>query len=264
MKKNKKDIQTQLPDFETPPINEVVAGVYFKSLAGFKLPHIGRYWDRIQERYPHCEHAQPLLPLDPENDLPWPRVWLLNSTQTSLIQIQRNCFVFNWRRITGDETYPRYSNVINEFWNQLKEFCTFLSEQEIPKPNIQKCELSYINHIPIGDIWQTPAEVGNFAPDLIWRNEDRFLPGPESNAWRGIFTLPEDFGRLTVSLSFSQRQTDGSPIYILELSAKGLGGDVSYKRMEEWFDLAHEWIVYGFCDFTDINIQKKFWGRKDK
>ena len=75
--------------------------------------------------------------------------------------------------------------------------------------------------------------------------------------------LPEDFGRLTINVKHAQKRTDQSPLYLFEFTAKGLGGDGSEKRIREWFDLAHKWIVRGFCDFTDIEIQKKFWGRTD-
>ena len=235
----------------------------FEPLEGFKLPHFGRFWDRIQQQYQHCEHASPLLQTVPENEFPWPRVWLLNGNKTSLIQIQRNCFLFNWRRVTGDEAYPRYSNVVKEFLTQLNGFRTFLNEQSLPQPKINQCELTYINHIPIGEIWQTPAELGKIAPDLKWRDVKRFLPSPESSAWTGVFMLPEDFGRLTVSVKHAQRKIDGNPLYVLEFSAKGLGGDGGDNGIQKWFDLAHEWIVRGFCDFTDIQIQRKFWGRKD-
>lgn len=264
MKKLQRQKSDRLPDFKKPPLNEVVTGVYFERLEGFKLPHLGRFWNCVQDRFPYCEEAPPLLQTLSEDELPWPRVWLLNADKTSLLQIQKDCFLFNWRRVTGDESYPRYAKVVKEFLTYLKKFRAFLHDHDLPGPKIRNCELSYINHIPVGNIWQTPGETGKFAPDLKWRNTERFLPIPTSTAWTGVFTLPEDFGRLTVNLKHGQRRMDGNPLYILEFSAKGLGGDVSDSRIDEWFDLAHEWIVRGFCDFTDVDIQREFWERKDR
>jgi len=187
MKKDKGDKLLSMPEFENPPINEVVTGVFFEPLEGFRLPHFGLFWERIKEQYPHCDHAPPLLRTPIDNEFPWPRVWLLDKEKTSLIQIQNDCFLFNWRRVTGDEAYPRYSSVIKEFLTRLNEYRSFLSDQALSEPKIQQCELSYINHIPAGEIWQDPAEIGKFAPDLVWRRQERFLPDFKSSAWTGVF-----------------------------------------------------------------------------
>lgn len=262
---NDKEKMSSLPEFETPPINEVVAGVFFDPLQGFRLPHFGLFWGKIKDQYPYCEHASRLIrgPVDNKpSSFFLPRVWLFNQERTSLIQMQDDCFLFNWRRVTGDEAYPRYTKVVGELWNRLSEYRGFLEDQSLPTPTILQCELSYINHIPAGEIWQTPVEIRNFAPDLVWREQKRFLPDFESSAWTGIFPLPEDFGKLTVSVRHGKKHTDGTPLYTIEFTARGLGGDGSNARINEWFNLAHEWIVQGFCDFTDVKIQKDKWRKK--
>ncbi len=264
MSMNSKSKQSApLPKFSAPPINEVVAGVFHSAIDGFRLPHFGLFWDRVKNQFPRCEHAPPLAPPGVPEGLPWPRVWLLGDDQTTLLQLQRDCFLFNWRRVVGDESYPHYSEVIDSFRRYRDEFACFLRDQELAPPGIHHCELSYINHIPAGEIWQNPSEIGNFMPDLKWREMERFLPDPESAAWKGVFALPEDYGSLTVSLSHRTRNTDGAPLYVLDLSAKGLGGDRGETRIAEWFETAHEWIVRGFCDLTDERIQVECWGRAE-
>lgn len=255
-----------LPVFNNPPINEVIAGVFFEPLKEFNIPHYGLFWNGIKEEYPHCEHADPLLRKNPANDKPWllPRVWLLNKEKTSLIQIQNDCFLFNWRRVTGGEDYPRFSIVFKEFQKQLNGFRSFLAGENLPELAVQECELSYINHIPCGEVWQNPVEIGRFLPDLKWGEQKRFLPPFDAAAWSATFALPDDFGRLAIGVKHGKKLTDGMPIYILQFSAKGLGGDGDDARIGEWFELAHEWIVSAFCDITDKTIQQEVWKRGDR
>src|SRR5437763_373607 len=114
-----------LPEFECPPLDEVVIGVQFAPLAGFEAAHLGLFWSTIREQYPITESQVPLTPdLEqpeprpvprPENVKinfspirPVPRCWFLDQPKNNVIQLQRDRFHRNWRRSSGDEPYPRF------------------------------------------------------------------------------------------------------------------------------------------------------------
>ncbi len=50
----------KLPEFEKPPVNEVVIGVQFDQIENFGAVHPGMYWQTIQKKYPKVSDQIPL------------------------------------------------------------------------------------------------------------------------------------------------------------------------------------------------------------
>ena len=119
-----------LPSYRRPPVIEVVCGLRFAPLKKLKIPHIGQFWERVRTKFPNCEHAIPLDvglgSLDPATGLPVPRVWLINKSDDRLIQLQRDAFLYNWRKSRRTKKYPRYRNIIKEFKKSLGIFEVYL------------------------------------------------------------------------------------------------------------------------------------------
>ena len=125
-------------------------------------------------------------------------------------------------------------------------------------------KMTYINHIPQGDGWINLNEIGKVFPDFSIRTiEDRFLPEPEGINWRTSFLLPDETGRLHVTIRHAQLRDSGIPLILLDLTVRGMGNNKSLEGMAEWFNLAREWIVQGFSDLTGENVQKNIWRRKE-
>lgn len=92
----------KLPEYDNPPVTEVVIGVQFKALEAFTAVHPGLYWQRIRNNYPKFSAKPPLgttfeffsgdkLPTFKPKDSqipPIPRCWLLDDSENRLIQIQ--------------------------------------------------------------------------------------------------------------------------------------------------------------------------------
>jgi len=192
-----------------------------------------------------------------------PRVWLVAEGQDKLLQLQDDRFFFNWRRMQEYEAYPRYSTIIEAFKTNLGIFQEFLKEERLGTVKPQKCELTYINHIPKGEGWESLSDINKVLRDFSWDSNERFLPVPLSLGGQVIFPLPSDKGRLNVTLQHGERKFDKFPILILQISAQGLRGDKCMDAVWEWFSVAHEWIVRGFADLTGAAIQKDIWYRTD-
>lgn len=261
-----KNEQSGLPDYETPPVIEVVCGLVFDKIEQLKGPHFGLFWKKVRQDYPKCEHAFP-LGFKPEsfdliNNLPSPRIWFIEKEDNKLIQLQNNIIFFNWRKVRMEEPYPRYRTIIENFKCILKELQEFLEEESLGSISPASCELTYINQIPKGSGWETLSDINKVFPDLNWRSEKkRFLPQPIHIDWKITFPLPDDQGRLKISLQNAERSSDNCPVFLLNFTAQGLGGKKSMDAVWEWFEVAHEWIVCGFSDLTGNKVQEEVWGR---
>jgi len=254
-----------LPDYKKPPVIEVVCGIVFETIGSFRGHHLGLFWQKVRDKFPVCEHAVRLgfapESLDLANYLP--RVWFVSEEQNMLIQLQDDRFFFNWRRMQQEEAYPRYSTIIEAFKTNLGIFQRFLEEEKLGSVKPEKCELTYINHIPKGEGWESLSDINEVFRDFAWDSNERFLPAPRSLGGQVVFPLPKDKGRLNVTLQHGERKLDKYPILILQISARGLAGDKSMDTVWEWFGVAHEWIVCGFADLTGTTIQKEVWQRID-
>ena len=264
-----------LPDYERPPVIEVVCGILFEPLEKFLVPHFGLLWEKYKSDYPHCREAPPLTPViehfaeSPRVDIhftdvpPLPRIWFVHKNDNGIIQVQRDRFLHNWKKVKPEDEYPRYPTVIELFEDRLSKFKLFLEENKLGVIQPLQYEMTYINHIPQGEGWKNLNDIRHIFPDFGLRvNKDRFLPQPEGINWRTNFALPDQMGRMHVTIQHATLRDTGQPVLILNLTVRGIGDDKSAKGMWSWFDLAREWIVRGFADLTGEEVQKGVWKRK--
>jgi len=270
-----KEESQPFPDFEKPPVVEVVCGVLFKPIDKLLAPHLGQLWDRFKPEYTSCQEVALLAPIiegsaaqqlresELTNVPPLPRIWFVHSNESGIIQVQRDRFLQNWRKTRPDDEYPRYLKVYGSFQDHLQKFRQFLNEADLGEIQPLQYEMSYVNHIPLGEGWTKKSEIGEVFPDCSWRSDAvRFLPEFEGFSWRAAFPLPAGSGRLHVKAQHVVRLTDQRPMFLLDLTARGIGVDGSLNGMRSWFDTAREWIVRGFTDLTGPELQKNVWGRR--
>jgi uncharacterized protein (TIGR04255 family) len=255
---------TALPSYRKPPVNEVVCGMRFHTPDKLRIPHIGLLWDKFRSEYPIIQHAPPIasakgeLFVDDVTGLPLQRLWFINQSEDQLVQFQFDRFYFNWRR--RQSVYPRYPYVIKNFESVLNTIVNFFNEFELGELKPIEYELSYINHILKGQEWNTIDDLSRLFSDFVWRQTTgRFLPNPVNVAWQTEFPLPEKRGHLIISLKQAIRIEDKTPLFVLELKARG--ESATKNTILEWFDVAHEWIVRGFTDLTTAEAQT-FWERE--
>ena len=257
-----------LPSYKNPPVNEVVCGIRFQPPDKLRIPHVGLLWDKFRQDYPIIQHAMPIsstkgeLLVDDTTGLILPRVWFINKSDDQLIQFQFDRFYFNWRR--RENLYPRYPHVISNFEKVIDTVTQFFHEFGLGELNPIDCELSYINHMPKGQEWNTIDDISGIFRDFGWnKTPGRVLPNPIHIGWNTVFLLPDEAGRLGVSIKEATRTDDKISLLILELKCIGIGKSTSRVAIREWFDLAREWIVRGFTDLTTPEVQKSFWERED-
>jgi uncharacterized protein (TIGR04255 family) len=265
-----------LPDYDLPPVIEVVCGLQFAALDGFQATAFGLLWERFRSEYPTCEQ-QPPLPqvierfgepvaeeprVEISSGLPLPRMFFVHQRPCWLVQVQSDRFLHNWRKQQETDVYPHFPEVFNRFWAAWERFRGFCQDDKIGTPEINQLEVTYINHIVQGEGWDGTATIGQVFPDLAWRPKRTFLPSPESAAWKVSFAMPDGSGRLHASLRHAVRRSDMKPVLLCELTARGVPDKLTDDAIREWFHLGREWIVRGFADLTHEKVQKEVWKRK--
>lgn len=270
-------INLPIPKFDRPPVYETVLGIQFNILKGFSIPHYGLYWGRVRGDYPKYEVHPPLSPaveqfgsdsrkqaksgieIVPVPDI---RTWFLNDNGTILLQVQKDRFLQNWRKVQDSEVYPHYDQLKPKFLQEWRTFCRFLEETEIERPEVNQCEVTYVNHI---DVDLGPRRYGDLQKVIsCWSGKcsGDFLSDPESVNFNSRYLLPDKKGRLHITLQPAFRRSDAKEILRLNLTVRGRPNSSEVDDIAEWLDLGHEWVVRSFTDVTTSEMHK-IWGRTE-
>lgn len=257
-----------LPDFEDPPIHEVVIGVKFPPIDGLMLTHFGLFWALLKDEFTTSQEAVPLGQIDEQpvrvSGLPLPRVWLIHEEQQYLLQLQPNLFYFNWRQQDPKVQYPRYKTIKPLFYRHLDAFFTFLEKEGLALPELLSCNLTYINLID-GDPESGLKDLyGSLFPDASWRHlDDRYLSTPTAINWQSTFDMPEGDGELAAKIQSAKRRSDSHPLLRFEINVQSPSSGLPLDQTEAWLDSAHKAIVLSFADLTSEEMQRSIWKRSD-
>lgn len=279
------DSRARLPSFKKPPVVEVVLSLQFNTIGKLRVPELGLLSADFRKELPRSEEQATLPPayerFGPETPQaprvrietfdtpPLPRIWLLSNDGSDLVQVQQDRFIINWRgtgRSAAVCSYPRFPSVFESFKRRLGVFQAFLSREGLGEITPNQCEVTYINHIESADDPDTRPDPSGIL--TIWNTKysDQFLGQPEDVALKIRYVIPgadgKQAGRLHVSLQPAVRLSDGRPIYIMELTARGapLGPDL--ESAYRFFEIGHEWIVRGFTSITTQRMHQ-IWEREN-
>ncbi len=256
------------PHFKNPPVVEVAYGVFFRPIANFYTPHAGLIWQEFKEEYPDLEDRDPIMRHghDVPHEVmltvipPLRRVWMISKDAKDLIQLQSDAFLCNWRKGNEASPYPSHKNNFPKFQGNLARFKKSVSKLEgLGEIHVRGLELTYINHIEQGTIWNSIQDIGKILPDYAKLCENKSVWGvPTGLSTTLIYDLPSNKGKLWIK-SFEGQQVDGEKVFVVELSARYTGEDITTDRdIESWFDMAHEKIVEGFAhdEFSSQNFKE--------
>jgi uncharacterized protein (TIGR04255 family) len=248
--------------FEKPPINEVVISNYFNPpIHELRNEHIGLYWHSVRNIFPYVSQHPPVGDMDIKMGLevfPMPRYWLIAADNIYLIQIQKNAFMFNWRRL-GDD-YPHYDNLKPVFDDHFSAFRDFvLSETDAKELKVDVCELTYINTIESCDYWSGPGDTGNVIPSFSTPTVGLTPIAEPGYNCIFVYVLANDL-QLRVNVRNAQSaQNPESPVLVIEIRASGRIGSANKSVADSWFERGHQAIIDCFVRMTSPEIQEKYW-----
>jgi uncharacterized protein (TIGR04255 family) len=267
-----------LPSFRHPPVTEVVLAASFKPLVELQTVHFGQLWqEKLQRVFPHTEEQPPYDPpverfeSPPTSTLnfglfnrpPSPRIWFLSEDRQQVIQLQRDWFGVNWRKLSQDTEYERYPSVRAEFERWYGVLGEFLNQRHLGEVFPQQCEITYVNHIDSGTSWRShgeAAKVFSFLRDLPPGSR---LGEPQQAQFTCSFLMQSEggpIGRLHAEARPAFRLEDGAPIFLLNLTARGKPQGKGVEGVLRFLDLGREWIVRGFAELTTEAMHRE-WGR---
>ncbi|MCK5424536.1 MAG: TIGR04255 family protein [Emcibacter sp.] len=264
-------MKIERPHFKKPPIIEVVCSVAFAPIEKFQSVHFGEFWSKIKSEFPETQDVPPInrVPEIQENrvtfefgtSLPLPRVWFVGNDQHELIQLQKDRFLFNWRKLDDGE-YPRFEEVFDAFKQYWNEFISFIDENQLGSIHIKQLELSYINEDYEQDSSKTTADLASILKSPVMAlKQHSFLPELNALNWKTAYLLPNNCGQLTVHVTNGIPKPQKPLILRMDFVVAGMPSKDMNEPLDNWFKLARDWVVNSFLELTCEDIQKTKWER---
>jgi uncharacterized protein (TIGR04255 family) len=274
--------KARFPDYETPPVVETILGVQFQPLAGWRNAHLGAFWKTLSvEEWPNVIDVPPLEPQFEQfseqarwatfgaqfkiTQDPSARLQIKNRDGNQMTQIQNGRFHFNWLGQTGGR-YLRYEKVRAGFVAMLQRVMEFVAQEKVGDFRPNQWEVTYLNHIPRGTVWNTPNDWGFFRPlGGVPTIENLVQSESFEGGWH--FVIPERRGRLHVQWRHGrtlQPEKEQQEVIVLDFTARGQTAETG-NPMEAilcGLDLGHETIVKTFEAFAS-KAANEYWGLKD-
>jgi uncharacterized protein (TIGR04255 family) len=255
--------ERRIPSYKEPPVTEVAVGVTLPALP-LETRHVGQFWTEIREEYPITEDAAPIpsgaftqpIELTFLQMPPLRRVFMKTRDQEYILQLQERRFLTNWRKHPAEAPYPRYAAVLGRFLQSWEKYAAFLKRNELAVPEPTGYELTYVNELEDPN----SAGINAFVKPLDWPvlRPEFLTRAPQMTNISWSFVLPDSKGTMNVSVNRTERP-GGAAAALLVLSCVGpSSGEYS---LRDWFDTAHEWIVFGFTDLTTHEAHQ-FWKRE--
>lgn len=262
-------------DFDRPPVAEVALAVQFAAAVTDDATTLGRFWPRIQERYPIVATQPALPPMLEDFDSTQPQVmfqmlsgppasryWLQTSDRAGLLQVQPDRIAYNWRKEPGDVPYPRYEHIRREFvdlYDIFGQTCAEQGSELVPT----WCEVTYINPI------ETFSMGGDLDVARILRRLHPFdllgMGTPEHTSLAEQYVLVRDtgpYGRFYVNVSSGVRLEDNADLLLITLTVRGKASTPDSAGVVAFLDDGRDLIVRGFKDMTTAAMHVE-WGLRE-
>jgi len=266
----------KIHDYDRPPVVETVLGVQFDRLKACKNAHLGAYWGTLDKTlWPTVHEVAPMRPqferfgeganwgkalsfqFTHDTSL---RLQIRNANNDRMIQLQNDRFHFNWLRTKPELAYPSYDNVRLQFDQEFARFNDFAASVGLDNIVPNQWEVTYVNHIPRGTVWSTPADWDFFKlldkptsiPNLL--QEESF-----NGEWH--FVIPPQQGRLHIRWEHQLLKETNQEQIRLTLTARGPFSE-SVPDVDSGLNLGRMTIVRAFCNLTSSEANQ-YWGLKN-
>ena len=250
--------------FQNPPINEVAISIHFSPpLSALRNEHVGLFWSKIRDRFPTVEQREPTggvsaFSMTSGDVFPMPRFWFISEDQASLIQIQKDTFIFNWRR--SDTAYPHFDEHIkpafDKYYRVFEEFVR--TDAGVQEFGIDRRTLTYHNMIEPCDYWEGRQDTVKVIPSFAVPGCGHVCNDGTAFNCRYLYRLASDL-HLGVTLRSVDPPSGKLPVLVFEISAFGCPGEAGESAADLWDERAHDAIISCFMSMTSKEIQRAYW-----
>ena len=251
-------------EFEAPPVHEVAIGAGFDPrLVPLRSEHIGLFWGRIRDRFPVVEHRPPVGSPESLGDdavpFPMPRYWFRSGDQADVIQVQRNAFVFNWRRGRGG--YPGFNaSLMPSFGEYLRIFEDFCRDCfDVSTLDLDHCRLSYFNSIRQCEYWNGSKDTGRILPHVRLPDLSANDSGVSTFDCHYTLATEDDMSIVLRIRTGKSRDEQKESVLVFEIEASGRLGGVSKSVADGWYRRAHNVVRGCFLSVTDEDVRNRYW-----
>lgn len=255
--------------YGNPPINELVLGLYFDQPTPMRAEYAGVFWASVRDEFPSIQQQPIIAPPAPSGgqiysfefsgpfEMPMPRFWLEAADGNTLMQLQNNAFLFNWRK--RDTTYPHYDSVKAGFDKNYATYLRFLRKEFNVTPSIQIAELTYINIVESCEYWTSAKDTGRVFPSFQFASPPKGINDPDFHQTMSERFAPDLTITSTIRNGAVPKPTGQVAALVFEYRAIGLLGSADKTEADAWFNRAHEAIGVYFNTMTSPEIQKQYW-----
>jgi len=129
-----------------------------------------------------------------------------------------------------------------------ERFNQFLSSANLPNPQPEVWELTYINHITENDA-RFPRDVWEYLG--FYERSPQATTAMDASAMTIQFAwpLPDEVGTLSLDVKHGNRIDDQKEVLVMELTVRGAAKE-GQTAMNSWFGVAHHAIVNTFEKLT--------------
>jgi uncharacterized protein (TIGR04255 family) len=269
-----------LPEFGAPPLTEVVLGAQFDVIPGFVTPHIGVIWQRFRDAFPYVEEHPPIPPvfetfgsapqfagigLQLMTGAEMARVFFINKPRTELLQVQKDRFLHNWRKVGDGDNYPRFETMLETFTAGFRTFSEAISKEGLGAIIPNQCEVTYINQMPVPE----GGTLSDLTDDLFGQHTGSLaladLGKPEDLRFLLRYIIHDDKGKPVGRLIASAepaRRADGQTIMQLTLTARGRPSSPDEAGIISFLNRGRISVVRGFAHLTGPKMHKLWEGIK--
>src|SRR5260370_24133458 len=187
----------------------------------------------IPEEYPEAEVPPPIpsedafkVELDAQRvslrvrgEIPV-RWWYSHKSGNRLIQIQNDRFIQKWRKRDAKDEYVHYAELKPSFLKIWREFLAFLRTNKVRAPQINLCEIGYVNNIDRGRAWKNFSELSSVISSWSGNTTSGFLPAPNLVALNAVYPIPKAAGSLHVNMEPGFQPQDNGETIQLTLTAR--------------------------------------------
>ena len=265
--------------FTDPPVVETVLSIQFERLRGLTNAHLGAFWERRKSEWPQITDAPPLdeqfetFGKQPGwnksihlkfTQAPAARLQMKNKAGDRMIQLQNCRLDYNWIGQSKQE-YPRYATVRLQFDKVLDEFAKLVAEHNLGDLVPDQWEVTYVNHMLQGTVWNEPAEWATVFNSLLGS-----VIAPRETRLEGFgghwhFEIEPQRGRLHVLLQHANvGDREKKEALVMKLTARGPVEKEKDRGLaiDDGLNLGHEVIVTSFEALTSQRAHD-YWNREN-
>lgn len=205
------------------PINEVAIAFTIKP-SGFDIFKQSKFGDFVKDRFPKNNVLNPIATQGGAQvqfvNKPEIRTWYVSANDETLLQLQSDRFVYNWRRVTAASSYPGFINLNKNVSSELENYLNWFSSYDKNiREKLELVEVTYTNHFDETAGWRKPADIANILSENLVSNFSEFGE-LRNNTFQVQLHNKEKLMEIFVVGRPGLRGSDKKPIYMLEITLR--------------------------------------------